>query len=302
MSSAAGIKADAAGNAYVVGMTQSPDFPTRPGSFRRTGAGGNFGDVFVSKLNPAGTALVYSTYLGGTAVQRGSRIAVDTGGNVFVMGSTSSADFPTTAGAFDTTGNGAFDVFVTRLNAAGSALIYSTFLGGSGFDSGGGLAIDAAGNAYVSGGTGSTNFPTTPGAFDTLPDGSSVFVTKVNPAGSALVYSTVIDGTGSEGANAVALDAAGNAWLTGITGSADFPVSPDAFDPSFNGVADAFVSELSADGSTLLYSTYLGGTQSEGGNDLAVDSSGDVYVAGHTYSMNFPTTQGASTRSSTATS
>ncbi len=145
----------------------------------------------------------------------------------------------------------------------------------------------------MSGGTGSADFPTTPGAYDTLPDSSSVFVTKLNPAGSALVYSTVIDGTGSEGANAVGLDAAGNAWVTGITNSADFPATADAFDPSFNGVADAFVSQLSADGSRLLYSTYFGGTQSEGGDDLAIDASGDVYIAGHTYSMDFPTTQGA---------
>jgi Beta-propeller repeat len=285
-----GIAVDSAGNAYVTGETHSLNFPTTAGAFDRTRTGS---DAFVTKLNAAGSALVYSTYLGGSAVQFGSRVAVDAGGNAFVMGSTSSADFPTTTGAFDTTANGAFDVFVTKLNASGSALTYSTFLGGQGFDSGGGLAIDAAGSAYVSGGAGSTDFPTTPGAFDTLPDGSSAFVTKLNPAGSALVYSTVIDGTGSEGANAVALDAAGNAWVTGITNSADFPVTAAAFDPSFNGVADTFVSELSADGSTLLYSTYLGGTQSEGGDDLAVDSSGDVYIAGHTYSMDFPTTLGA---------
>ncbi len=120
-----------------------------------------------------------------------SRVAVDGGGNLFITGSTSSTNFPTTAGAFDTTQNGAFDVFLTKLNAAGSALVFSTFLGGSGFDSSGGLALDSAGNSYVSGGAGSVDFPTTPGAFDTLTDGSDAFVTKFNPAGSALVYSTV---------------------------------------------------------------------------------------------------------------
>jgi hypothetical protein len=286
-----GIAVDAAGNAYVAGQTASLNFPTTTGAFDRTRNAGS--DTFVTKLNAAGSALVYSTYLGGAAQEFPARIAVDAGGNAYVTGSTSSADFPASAGAFDTTANGAFDVFVTKLNSSGSALIYSTFLGGQGFDSGGGLAIDAAGNAYVSGGTGSTDFPTTPGAFDTLPDGSSAFVTKLNPAGSALVYSTVIDGTSSEGANAVALNAAGNAWVTGITSSADFPVTADAFDPSFNGVADAVVFELSADGSTLLYSTFLGGTQSEGGDDLAIDASGDIYIAGHTHSMDFPTTQGA---------
>jgi hypothetical protein len=286
-----GIAVDAAGSAYVTGETGSSNFPVRAGSFDTT-RNGAF-DAFVTKLNAAGSALVYSTFLGGTAVEFGTRVAVDTAGRAFVVGSTSSAEFPTTAGAFDTTANGAFDVFVTKLNAAGSALLYSTFLGGQGFDSGSGLAIDAAGNAYVSGAAGSTDFPTTPGAFDTLPDGGSAFVTKVNAAGSELVYSTVLDGTSSEGANAIVLDAAGNAWVTGITSSADFPVTVAAVDPSFNGVADAFVAELSADGSTLLYSTYLGGMQSDGGDDIARDSSGDIYIAGHTYSIDFPTTAGA---------
>ena len=147
--------------------------------------------------------------LGGVQVDDGERIAVDAGGNAYAMGFTSSTDFPTTAGAFDTTANGAFDVFVTKLNPAGSALLYSTYLGGAGFDSGGGLTVDAAGNAYVAGGTGSTDFPTTPGAFNTVPDGSDAFVTKLNPAGSALAYSAVFGGTASEGANGIALDAAG---------------------------------------------------------------------------------------------
>ena len=127
-----------------------------------------------------------------------SRVAVDAAGNLFIAGSTRSTNFPTTAGAFDRTQNGAFDVFLTKLNAAGSALVFSTFLGGSGFDSAGGLALDAAGNSYVSGGAGSVDFPTTPGAFDTLPDGSDAFVTKFNPAGSALVYSTFLGGTAAE--------------------------------------------------------------------------------------------------------
>ncbi len=288
---ARGIAVDGAGNAYVVGETTSRDFPTTAGAFDRVHNGAY--DVFVTRLNAAGSALVYSTYLGGVQVDDGERIAVDAGGNAYAMGFTSSADFPTTAGAFDTSANGAFDVFVTKLNAAGSALLYSTYLGGSGFDSGGGLTVDTAGNAYVSGGTGSTDFPTTPGAFSTVPDGSDAFVTRLNPAGSALAYSAMFGGTGSEGANGVTLDSAGNAWITGVTNSADFPVTASAADSSFNGVADAFVSELSAGGSALLYSTYLGGTQSESGNDLALDPGGNVYVTGHTYSMDFPVTSGA---------
>ena len=286
-----GIAVDAAGNAYVTGETGSQNFPTTSAAFDRT-RNGAF-DAFVTKLNAAGSALVYSTYLGATNVEFGSRIAVDAGGSAYVVGSTSSSDFPTTAGAFDTTANGAFDVFVTKLNAAGSALAYSTYLGGQGFDSGGGIVLDSAGNAYVTGGTGSIDFPTTPGAFDPLPDDSAAFVAKLNAAGSALVFSTALGGTASEGANGIVLDAAGNTWVTGITSSTDFPVTIGAFDQTFNGVADAFVTALSPDGSALVYSTYLGGTQSEGGDDLAIDAGGDVYVAGHTYSIDFPTTAGA---------
>jgi hypothetical protein len=285
------IAVDGSGNAYVTGETGSLNFPTTPGAFHTT-RNGAF-DAFVTKLNATGSALVYSTYLGGSAVDFGSRVAVDAGRNVYVMGSTSSADFPTTPGAFDTTANGAFDVFVTKLNSAGSALIYSTYLGGTDFDSGGGLAIDSAGNAYVSGGTASFDFPTTPGAFDTLPDGNDAFVTKLNPTGSGLVYSTVLGGTTGEGASAIAVDAGGNAWVTGSTSSVDFPTTADAFDGALNGTADAFVSELNPTGSALVYSTLLGGMNSDSANDLALDAGGAVYVAGRTFSIDFPTTAGA---------
>jgi hypothetical protein len=285
-----GIAVDGSGSAYVTGETYSSNFPTTTGAFDRTKNANP--DAFVAKLNAAGSALVYSTYFGGSAVEFGSRIAVGAGGTAYVMGTSSSADLPTTPGAFDTVFNGAFDMFVTKLNAAGSALAYSTFLGGADFESGGGLKVDAAGNAYISGSTGSADFPTTPGAFDTSPAGD-VFVTKLNPAGSALVYSTALGGSAGEGANAVNVDAAGNAWVTGNTSSADFPITAGAFDSSLNGVADVFVSELNPAGSALLYSTYLGGANSESGNDLALDSGGNAYVIGLTYSIDFPTTAGA---------
>jgi beta-propeller repeat-containing protein len=285
------IAVDAAGNAYVAGETEAVNFPTTANAFDRT-INGAF-DTFVTKLNATGSALVYSTYLGGSAVEFPSRVAVDAAGNLFIAGSTSSTDFPTTAGAFDTSQNGAFDVFLTKLNAAGSGLVFSTFLGGSGFDSAGGLALDSAGNSYVSGGAGSVDFPSTPGAFDTLTDGNDAFVTKFNPSGSALVYSTFLGGSSSDGASGLALDGAGNAWVTGGTTSTDFPIIVGAVDGTHNGMSDVFVSELNNTGTTLLYSTFLGGSDSEGGSDIAVDTSGGVYVTGHTFSLNYPTTAGA---------
>jgi hypothetical protein len=219
---------------------------------------------------------------------------VDSTGAAYVLGSTRSANFPTTPDAFDTTQNGAFDVFVLKLDATGSTLLYSTFLGGSDFDAGGGLAVDRAGNAYVAGGTLSRDFPVTAGAFDSTLEDSDAFVTKLNAAGSALVYSTLLGGSAGEGVGAVAVDESDNAWIAGGTGSADFPTSPDGFDTSFNGgLSDAFVAELDAAGSTLLYSTFLGGTQSESASDLAFDPGGNLIVTGQTFSADFPTTTGA---------
>jgi hypothetical protein len=286
-----GIALDGAGNAYVTGETVSVDFPTTAGAFSRTERGAY--DMFVTKVNTTGTALAYSTYLGGTQVDDGQRVAVDSAGNAYALGFSSSTDFPTTAGAFDTTANGGFDVTVTKLNPAGSALLYSTYLGGQGSDSGGGLVVDDSGNAYVAGGSGSTNFPTTPGAFDTVSDGNDAFLAKLNAAGSGLVYSTVLGGTASEGAAGVAVDASGNSWLTGTTSSTDFPVTADAADASFNGTADAFISEANPAGSALLYSTYLGGSQSDSGTDVVLDAGGNPYVTGQTFSMDFPATTGS---------
>jgi hypothetical protein len=286
-----GIAVDAGGNAYVTGETLSPDFPTTTGAFRRTYSG-NY-DIFVTKLTAAGSALAYSTFLGGTQVDNGERVAVDAGGNAYVLGFSSSLDFPTTAGAFDRTSNGDFDVTLTRLNQSGSGLVYSTYLGGQGSDSGGGLAVNDAGEAYVSGGTGSPDFPATAGALHTPPDGSDNFVTRFNAAGSALVYSAVFGGSAGDGASGIALDAAGNVWITGVTSSADYPTTAGASDRSLNGGADVFISELNANGSALLYSTLQGGSQSDIGLDVAIDGPGDVYVTGHTFSLDYPATVGA---------
>ncbi len=283
------IALDAAGNAYVAGETVSADFPVTAGAFDRV-RGGEY-DAFVTKLNTTGSALVYSTFLGGQVTENADGLVVDLANEVFLVGSTRSDDFPTTAGAFDTTHNGLFDAYVAKLDATGSALIYSTFLGGTDGDFGGDVAIDGEGNAYVVGGTLSPGFPTTPGAFDTIfpSGGSASFVAKLNAFGSALVYSTFTRGGG---ASAIAVDPAGNAWMTG-GGTADFPTTPDGFDRSFNGGSDVVVFQLNAAGSALLYSTFVGGADFEGGSALALDVEGNVYVTGETRSTDFPTTPSA---------
>ena len=240
------IALDASGNAYVAGETQSTNFPTTLGAFDTSYYGL---DAFVTKLNHTGSALVYSTFLGGThsGTDAVEGIALDASGNAYVTGLTFGG-FPTTPGAFDTWGNGASDVFVTKLNPTGSALVYSTYIGGSGNESGRGIAVDASGNAYVTGSTWVTignPFPTTPGAFDTSYNGDSdPFVTKLNPTGSALVYSTLLGGSISDWGSEIAVDASGNAYVTGQTYSTNFPTTPGAFDTSHNGAGDAFVTKL----------------------------------------------------------
>jgi Beta-propeller repeat len=284
---------DGAGSAYVAGYTTSADFPTTPGAFDTTGSF----DAFVAKFDASG-ALVYSTYLGGGEDDSSFGVAVDGSGSAYVTGRTNSANFPTTPGAFDTT-YAQVDAFVTKLNASGTALVYSTYLGGfGGPDSGARVALDGTGSAYVAGSTGSFDFPTTPGAFDTMFVGPlDAFVTKLNVSGSDLLYSTYLGGGGVGGdeAHALAVDGAGIVYLTGRTGSADFPTTPGAWDTTYGGQYDAFVTKLNASGAALLYSTYLGGSGGpDYGDGVAVDGAGSAYVTGTTPSADFPTTAGAS--------
>ena len=208
-------------------ISPPPRAPSRP----RYG-GGSYSHAFVSKLNAAGSALVYSTYLGGSGRGRwATGIAVDASGNAYVTGVTGSSDFPTTPGAFQTTLTaGASDAFVTKLNAAGSALLYSTYLGGSSQRlRATGIAVDASGNAYVTGFTDSSDFPTTPGAFQTTYGGGTfcdAFVSKLNAAGSALLYSTYLGGSGDDVGSGIAVDASGNAYVTGVYRLLQFPHHP----------------------------------------------------------------------------
>jgi len=289
-----GIAVDSSGNAFVTGRTASFDFPLAK-SFQAANHGSpGEGTAFVTKLNAAGNALVYSTYLGGTFFEQGLGIAVDHHGRAYVTGSTGSPDFPTTPDAFQRTSGGRNDAFVTKLNARGNALIYSTYLGGSDDDSGTGIAVDGRGDAYVTGYTCSIDFPTARPLQGANGSGGcyDAFAARLNHNGSALIYSTYLGGSGWDFGNGIAIDRHGNAYVTGWTRSTDFPTANPIQGTSGDaavGEGDAFVSKLDARGNALVYSTYLGGSLEDVGSSIAVDSSGSAYVTGFTNSANFPT-------------
>jgi uncharacterized protein (TIGR03437 family) len=276
-----GIAVDSVGNTYVTGGAGSANFPTTgglQGSLKGTE------DVFVTKFNPTGSAKMYSTYLGGSNVDEGRAIAVDVQGNAYITGTAASLDFPVKNAIQATTG-GSGDAFVAKLNASGSALVYSTYLGGIANDSGMGIAIDTAGNAYVAGITFSTNFPVKNPFQSAKGAQQDAFVAKINPAGTALVYSTYLGGNNVDEGYAIAVDAAGSAYVTGYTGSTNFPLASPF--RGANGGVDAFVTKINPAGSALVYSTYLGGSGTDYGTAIAVDSSGSVYVTGPTASDDF---------------
>ena len=238
-------------------------------------------------------ALLYSTYLGGSSIDQGFAIAVDGSGNAYVTGYARSTNFPITGGAFQTTRSGNQDAFVTKLNASGSALVYSTYLGGSSFAEGQAIAVDVAGNAYVKGDTQTADFPTTVGAFRPTSSGfDNDFVTKLNTSGSALVYSTYLPHNNGGVGGGIAVDGLGNAWVTGIAG-AGFPITAGAFQTTYGGSGDVYITKLDPTGSALVYSTFLGGSSVDFGSGVAVDGLGNAYVTGYTSSANFPTTAGA---------
>jgi hypothetical protein len=288
------IAVDSDGNAYVTGSARSSDFPTTMGAFDTTLGGIGIQNAFITKMNSTGTALVYSTYLGGNIYEQSNAIAIDGSGNAYVTGLTQSSNFPTTMGAFQTAKLGLQDAFITKLNSTGTALIYSTYLGGGTSEQGSGIAVDSDGNAYITGSTTSSNFPTTVGAFQTTLNGfMDAFITKLNSGGSALVYSTYLGGNSGDHCYGITIDTLGNAYVTGYTQSSDFPTTPGAFQTTFMGVSDAFITKLNSTGTALIYSTYLGESGDNQGNAIAIDASGNAYITGYTQSSSFPTTDGA---------
>ena len=303
------IAVDAEGNAYITGETNSSEltFPKTVGPDLTYNGGV---DAFVAKVNAAGTALLYAGYIGGLGDDRGNAIAVDAAGNAYIAGETNSSQvtFPKTVGP-DLTYNGGVDAFVAKVNAAGTVLVYAGYIGGLGDDRGKGIAVDAAGNAYITGETTSTQatFPDGDGigaisGFDeTYNGGVDAFVAKVNAAGTALLYASYIGGAGDDRGNAIAVDAAGNAYITGETTSTEVTF-PDGngfgtitgFDTTYNGGVDAFVAKLDAAGTTLTFAAYIGGLGDDRGKGIAVDAVGDIFVTGETDSteVTFPAQTG----------
>lgn len=279
----AAIAVDGSGQAYVTGSTSSSNFPLV--SSNRAAIGGST-TAFALKLNAAGNMLLYSGYLGGTTYEVGTAIAVSASGNAYVAGDTQSANFPLQNPVQSAFGGGT-DAFITELSAAG-AIVFSTFLGGSGNEHAGGIGVDAVGDILLAGGTSSANFPAVSAIQSVLSGSQDAFVTKISYAGS-IAFSTYLGGSGTspQQANGIALDSAGNAYVAGVTVSANFPVTTGAFQTGIGGPQNAFVSKISAAG-TLMYSTYLGGASYDWGSGIAVDGSGNAYIAGYTASLNFP--------------
>jgi Beta-propeller repeat len=262
------IAVDDAGNAYITGQINA--------------------DVYVLKLNPSGTALVYATLIGGAQDDDGKALALDSGGNVYVTGSTLSTDFPTVNALQSTRGDtNNVDAFVFKLNSSGKALTYSTYLGGNDFDAGNSIAVNSSGNAFVTGSTGSMNFPIA-NALQPVNNSGDAFVSKFSPAGNTLVYSTYLGGNDFDTAFGIALDSQDNVYLTGSTFSHDFPTTSDARQPIAKGGHDAFLTKINSAGSALLYSSYHGGSTTDQATAITVHSDGSIYIIGLTFSADFP--------------
>ena len=291
-----GVAVNSFGEAFVTGRTGSEDFLTSDAAVQPQSGGGV--DVFVTQLNVSGAELLYSTYVGGRGDEQGEAIVVDSSGQVVITGMTRSENFPTTDGAAQTVLGGQQDAFVTKLSSEGTQLVYSSYLGGGGSDEGKGIALDGMGNSYIVGGTRSSDFPTTEGVFQaefgSLGSGivnGDAFVSKLDPTGQSLVFSTYLGGRRDDIGNDIAVDETGHAYLTGRTTSNDFPVvnpiQGEKNGETFTG--EMFATKLNPDGDMLSYSTYVGGRRDDLGAAIVVDPGGNVYVTGKTTSVDFPT-------------
>jgi hypothetical protein len=298
------LSVDAAGNATVAGIATSYDYPLL-NPIRGSHAGGTY-DVVMTKLNTTGQ-MIFSTYLGGSGSDYADGLATDEVGNVYLTGYTNSTNFPTTAGSYQTTNQGMYDGYVTKITPNGSAIVWSTYLGGRYGDESHDLALDSQGNIYLTGWTVSDNFPTLNPFQSTLHTGSSgdAFVTKMNPQGTGLIYSTYLGGNnppgpGEDNGQGITVDGAGYAYVTGYTQSPNFPITPGSFQPFFKGNYDAFVTKLTPAGNALAYSTFVGGTYPPFGDDkafdIAVDSSGQAHITGKTNSPDFPAVRAMQTQ------
>jgi hypothetical protein len=301
------VAVDGMGNVYVAGFTTSPDFPM-DGAIQKAIGGST--DAFVAKLDPTGTQLLYATYLGGSSEDEAYGVAVDGGGNIYVTGSTLSADFPGVppqsdggpCAAVKCQKGGASNAFVVKLDPLGNSFVYSTYLGGSVYDAALGIAVDALGDAYVAGFTQSPDFPTVTPFQSTLRGVQNAFIAELAPSGTKLVGSTYLGGsandataTGNDAATSIAVDSLGGVYVAGYTQSADFPVA-HAFQKSLLGSQNAFVAKLLPSFDTLAFSTYVGGSGTDVANAIAVDASNDVFLAGATTSADFPVLGGFQTR------
>jgi len=295
------IDLDEMGNIYIVGYTadSNTDYPTTSGAYDSTHNG--LMDVFVSKIDPAGSKLLYSTFIGGANDDRGWGLYLDSNSYTYITGDTWQADFPTTNGAYDTSFNGGCDVFIAKLNPSGSSLSYSTFIGGSDDEYSWRICLDSMKNAYITGITGSPlmpvgDYPTTTGAYDTTHNGlDDSFVTKLNSAGSSLVYSTFLGGTGDERGQNLFIDGGGFAYVTGGTYSTDYPTTKDAYDKTNNGMMDVFLTKVDSTGTGLDYSTYIGGSNDDFVLGMCDHYGTTIHITGRTMkgSPDYPVTKGS---------
>lgn len=276
----------------VVGWTNSTNIPTTSGAYDRSANGST--DAFVARLDADGSSLDLGTYLGGSGMEHGWRLRVDAADDIVIGGRTASTNFPVTAGAYDQTYSGGdMDIFVSKLSGSGTSLLWSTFFGGDAFDWCYCLDLDSEGNPVFAGGTRSSNFPTTAGAYDQTFTGYDAYVSKLSANGSSLLWSTFLGGEYGDEGYALIVDPTDHPIVTGLTASSDFPTTADAYDQSHNGSSDVFVSRLSSGGDDLVWSSFIGGSNQERGWDLALDSHGNPAVVGHAESSNFPSTPNA---------